>query len=68
VPDGDDDKRERLLDQLDLLGDLHDIGAGGLDGTGAGFEVAADALTGGDGALDALESATDLSDAFDDLL
>lgn len=58
----------RLLDQVDLLGDLDDVGAGGVTGLGAGLDVAADALVDGPDSLDVLEGANDLSDAFDDLL
>lgn len=58
----------RLLDQVDLLGDLDDVGAGGLTGIGAGLDVASEALGDGPPALDVLEGANDLGDALDDLL
>jgi hypothetical protein len=59
----------RVLDQVDLLGDLDDIGAGGATGLTAAVDVGVDALlTGPDDALDALEGVSDLSDAVDDLL
>jgi hypothetical protein len=63
-----DDDLGRLLDRVDLLGDLDDVGAGGVAGLGAGLDVAADALHDGPAALEVLEGANDLGDALDDLL